>query len=92
MRRAFRGQRDQVAHARKFVRAALGSVPVVDEAVLLVSELCTNALLHTASGRGGTFEVAVYLGTLSARIEVCGTAARRTHQPSQGQPGGRGQG
>jgi len=45
-------------------------VSVVDEAVLLVSELCTNALLHTASGYDGTFEVAVYLGSLSARIEV----------------------
>lgn len=68
--RVFPGRCDQVACARAFVRAALGPVPVVDEAVLLVSELCTNALLHTASGNGGTFEVAVYPGSLSVRIEV----------------------
>jgi len=70
MTRVFAGRHDQVACARAFVRTALGPVSVVDEAVLLVSELCTNALLHTASGYDGTFEVAVYLGSLSVRIEV----------------------
>jgi anti-sigma regulatory factor (Ser/Thr protein kinase) len=43
---------------------------MVDEAVLLVSELCTNALLHTTSANGGTFEVAIYPDPLSVRIEV----------------------
>ena len=66
----FPGRHDQVASARAFVRAVLGPVPVADEAVLLVSELCTNALLHTASGHGGTFEVAVYLCSFSVRVEV----------------------
>ena len=61
MTRVFLGHHSQVACARAFVRAAVGPVSVVDEAVLLVSELCTNALLHTASGDGGMFEVAVYL-------------------------------
>src|SRR5262245_8957521 len=70
MTRVFAGRHDQVACARAVVRTALGPVSVVDEAVLLVSELCTNALLHTASGYDGTFEVAVYLGSLSVRIEV----------------------
>ncbi len=41
-----------------------------DEAVLLASELCANALQHTASGNGGAFEVTVYLGQDSLRIEV----------------------
>jgi len=66
----FAGRHDQVARARAFVRAVLGPVPVADEAVLLVSELCTNALLHTASGHDGTFEVAVYLCSFSVRVEV----------------------
>jgi anti-sigma regulatory factor (Ser/Thr protein kinase) len=48
----------------------VGPVPVVDEAVLLVSELCTNALLHTASGDGGTFGVAVCPRPFSVRIEI----------------------
>ncbi len=66
----FTGRDDQVALARDFVRHALGPVPVVDEGVLVVSELCTNALQHTASGRGGTFEVVVHPGPRSVRVEV----------------------
>jgi anti-sigma regulatory factor (Ser/Thr protein kinase) len=66
----FPGRHDQVARARTFVRAVLGPVPVLDDAVLLVSELCANALLHTASGHGGTFEVAIYPRSFSVRVEV----------------------
>jgi anti-sigma regulatory factor (Ser/Thr protein kinase) len=93
----FRGHHDQVGHAREFVRQALGPVPVVDEAVLLVSELCTNALLHTASGDdGGTFEVAIYMRSIWLRVEVRDGGAGQT--PVVGQPadtfaeGGRGLG
>lgn len=82
--RVFPGDHDQVARAREFVGAALGPVPVVDEAVLLVSELCTNALLHTASGDGGTFEVAVYSSSLSVHVEVRDGGA--TQRPVVGQP------
>ena len=82
----FAGRHNQVACARAFVRMALGPVSVVDEAVLLVSELCTNALLHTASGYDGTFDVAVYLGSLSVRIEVRDGGAAQA--PSVRQPVG----
>ncbi|MGH3277492.1 MAG: hypothetical protein ACRDNZ_24605, partial [Streptosporangiaceae bacterium] len=41
--RVFPGRKDQVAQARDFVRRTLGPCPVLDEAVLLVSELATNA-------------------------------------------------
>ncbi|MEP7023080.1 MAG: ATP-binding protein [Actinomycetota bacterium] len=68
--RIFAGRSDQVAEARDFVRRVLGPVPVLDEAVLLVSELCTNSLQHTASGLGGTFEVAVLPRRCSLRVEV----------------------
>ena len=64
------GRRDQVAHARSFVRRVAERCPVLDEAVLLTSELCTNALQHTASGTGGSFEITVYLGSGSLRVEV----------------------
>lgn len=66
----FPGRPDQVACAREFVRQTLGSVPIVEEAVLLVSELATNAVVHTASGNGGNFEIAVYQNSGHARIEV----------------------
>ena len=68
--RSFGGRSDQVAAARNFVRQALGSLPVLDEAVLLTSELCANALQHTRSGSGGTFTVTVVREADRARIEV----------------------
>jgi len=65
------GREDQVALARDFIRRAIGCCcPALDEAVLLTSELCTNALQHTASGSGGLFEVTVYRGDGALRIEV----------------------
>ena len=64
------GRHDQVAHARSFVRHVAERCPLQDEAVLLTSELCTNALQHTASGTGGSFEITVYLGSGSLRVEV----------------------
>ena len=63
IRRVFPGQEDQVRCARDFVRRIIGpDCPMLDEAVLLTSELCTNALQHTGSGAGGTFEVTVLRG------------------------------
>jgi anti-sigma regulatory factor (Ser/Thr protein kinase) len=69
-RRTFPGRVDQVACAREFVKTIVGRCPVRDEAVLLTSELCTNTLQHTASGRGGTFEVTVHRAPQSLRVEV----------------------
>ncbi len=59
-RRAFAGRADQIAKARDFTRRVLASCPVLDEAMLLVSELAANALEHTATGRGGHFDVTIY--------------------------------
>ena len=70
VRRVFPGRQDQVACAREFVRRKIRPCPVLDEAVLLTSELCANALQHTASGNGGSFEVTVFRGDHSLRIEV----------------------
>jgi anti-sigma regulatory factor (Ser/Thr protein kinase) len=70
VRRVFAGRQDQVARAREFIRRKIRPCPVLDEAVLLTSELCANALQHTASGNGGSFEVTVFRGDRSLRIEV----------------------
>lgn len=76
IRRTFRGRYDQVAHARDFVRCIAHCCPVLDEAVLLTSELCTNALQHTASANGGCFEVTIYRRDESLRVEVRDDGAR----------------
>ena len=76
IRRRFPGRRDQASCARDFVRHIAGCCPALDDAVLLTSELCTNALQHTASADGGSFEVTVYRGHDSLRIEVHDDGAR----------------
>lgn len=68
--RVFPGRADQVALARDFTRRVLRVCPVLDEAVLLVSELATNALEHTATGNAGTFHVTIYQGESSLLIAV----------------------
>jgi anti-sigma regulatory factor (Ser/Thr protein kinase) len=68
--RAFPGRPDQIAHARDFTRRVLGPCPVLDEAVLLVSELATNAIEHTATADEGSFQVTIYQGNSSLLIAV----------------------
>jgi two-component sensor histidine kinase len=58
-RATFPGRADQVPLARRFVERALTSCSAADDAALLTSELVTNAVAHSVSGRGGTFTVTV---------------------------------
>ena len=69
-RRLFPGRPDQIAQARNFTRRVLRSCPVSDDAALLVSELATNAMAHTATGTGGHFHVTIYPGDASLLIAV----------------------
>ncbi|MFW5416630.1 ATP-binding protein [Nocardiopsis sp. CNT-189] len=62
----FPGEKSHVAQARRFVRSTLGLCPaippeVLDSALLLVSEIASNAIRHTRSGEpGGRFGVEVH--------------------------------
>jgi anti-sigma regulatory factor (Ser/Thr protein kinase) len=69
-RRILAGSGEQVARARLFVGQVLGGCPAADDAVLLTSELVTNAITHTASGRGGKVIVTVYRAETRVRVEV----------------------
>ena len=54
----FPGRPSQVRLARVLIAAFLRGCPGADDAILLTSELCTNAIAHSASGQpGGTFTV-----------------------------------
>ena len=69
-RRVFPGAAGQVGRARLFVGDVLDGCPVADDAVLLTSELVTNAITHTASGKGGKVIVTVYRADTRVRVEV----------------------
>lgn len=69
--RAFPGLAEQVAQARHFVAAMVAEEGPVDDAVLVVSELATNAVRHSRSGSvDGWFLVIVGFGDGLVRIEV----------------------
>ena len=69
-RRIFPGTTSQVGRARLFVGDVLDGCPAADEAILLTSELVTNAIAHTASGQGGKVIVTVYRGDTRVRVDV----------------------
>jgi anti-sigma regulatory factor (Ser/Thr protein kinase) len=69
--RAFPGLAEEVTHARHFVASLLAERGPVDDAVLIVSELATNAVRHSLSGSaGGWFLVIVGFGHDLVRLEV----------------------
>jgi len=69
-RSVFPGTPEHVGQVRQWLRANLSACPAVDNAILLASELVTNALEHSASGRGGSFVVAVHHRSADMRVEV----------------------
>jgi Histidine kinase-like ATPase domain len=59
--RTFRGMPASVPEARRFVAELLAGCPAREALMTCVSELCANAIAHTASGHGGVFTVEVDL-------------------------------
>ncbi|HEV2375991.1 MAG TPA: ATP-binding protein [Streptosporangiaceae bacterium] len=67
----FPGTPGQVRTARRFVAGLLKGSPLLDDAMVVLSELFTNALCHTVSGRpGGLVTVQVSRWRLGVRIAV----------------------
>lgn len=60
-----------VALARQFLAGQIEGSPVMQDAVLCLSEIAANAVLHSASRRpGGTFTVQVAAIPAGVRVEV----------------------
>jgi len=56
--RSFPARPDQVREARRFLAGILDGCPAADDAILVLSELASNAVLHSESReRSGTFTV-----------------------------------
>jgi anti-sigma regulatory factor (Ser/Thr protein kinase) len=66
------GRPDHVSEARALIRKALGELhPRLDDAALMVSELVTNAVVHSNSRLpGGTVTVTVLESADGVRVEV----------------------
>src|SRR5690349_11342757 len=69
--RVFAGDAGQVREARRFLAGVLDGCPAAADALLCVSELATNAVLHSRSGRpGGRFTVCARVQAASVRVAV----------------------
>lgn len=56
----FPGMRDQPGRVRRELANVLRAHPDLDDILMVASELCTNAVVHTRSGhQGGTFSVEI---------------------------------
>jgi anti-sigma regulatory factor (Ser/Thr protein kinase) len=84
---------EEVSRARRWTRDILRGFPLADDAELIVSELSTNAILHTASGRAsGSFHLAVAVSPRVVALSVTdeggtGTAPKAEHQDDQAEHG-----
>ena len=73
---------DQVKVARAFIAAVLAACPAAGDAVLCVSELAANAVLHSASRYpGGTFTVRAAIADDHVRVEVEDNGGRWEERP-----------
>ncbi|WP_431933662.1 ATP-binding protein [Nonomuraea jabiensis] len=92
--RYFLGSAPSITEARRFVAALLRGWPAVGDAELIVSELATNAIRHSASGRfGGRFLVSVHAHPDRLWIGVLdegGPSFPRVFRPCLEGEGGRG--
>jgi anti-sigma regulatory factor (Ser/Thr protein kinase) len=84
----FPGQSAAVGQARKFVAGVLGeSWPGLDDVLVMVSEIASNAVRHTASGDGGWFDVTVSVTGNTVRVEIEDRGS--SSEPRMGDDGGR---
>ena len=74
----FPARPEQVGQARRFLARALEGCPVADDAVLCLSELAGNSVLHSRSRRPG--------GTFTVRAEVCDGDYVRVEVRDEGGP------
>jgi serine/threonine-protein kinase RsbW len=83
----------QVREARRFLASLLDADPAAGDALVCLSELASNAVVHSRSSQaGGTFTVRVRLAGQRLRVEVCdqGGPWHSPGSPSTDEPNGRG--
>ena len=89
--RVFAGDAGQVRAARRFLAGLLDGCTGVDDALACVSELATNAVLHSRSGRpGGRFTVCATVRAGSVRVAVADEGGPWGHERDGDGQSGRG--
>jgi serine/threonine-protein kinase RsbW len=68
--RVFPGEARELAAVRRWLANLLPGVPVLDDIASVATELGSNAIRHTASGRGGSFAVELTRQTRMIRVAV----------------------
>lgn len=73
-RRVFPGEERQLSVLRRWVASLLPDCPERDDVTSVATEMGSNAVVHTASGRGGWFAVEIIWHRAAVRVAVadCG--------------------
>jgi anti-sigma regulatory factor (Ser/Thr protein kinase) len=74
-RRVFPGENSQIRELRKWLVGLLPGCAACDDLITVAVELATNAIRHTASGRGGWFAVEVSWHHRAVRVAVADQGA-----------------
>ena len=90
--RTFPASPGEAREARRFLSSILDGSPAADDAVLCLSELVSNAIVHSHSRRpGGTFTVSAQVNASFLRVEVHDGGGPWT-QPVRSRDGAHGRG
>lgn len=87
--RVFTGRASELARLRRWLARLLPDEPARDDVVMIAVELATNAIRHTASGRGGSFTVEIrrLAGPPAIRVTVADAGAPDSPTWPQRAPG-----
>lgn len=69
-RTVFPGEERQLGMLRRWLASVLPACPSRDDVISVANELASNAVRHTASGRGGTFAVEIAWHRTAVRVAV----------------------
>jgi hypothetical protein len=69
-RQVFPGDECQLRHVRRWLAANLPGCPVLDEVVSIATELGSNAIRHSATGRDGKFTIVITRAASCVQVAV----------------------